>query len=333
MTEVTLRLRPDGLPTGPQDPVPGPPARRPGSVRRTTSIDMRRGEPGEDQHLLGIGRDLETHADGTTEVRDQARVEATVDGTGKIVAIQTDPPVPALMELVGGSVSKGLRQRADLLVPDHVVGATVLHQLLDDFPMASLISHYGASREVTDFTLPPDRADAMTDLCAGWEGGGTMLGTLQGTGIFPIPLGPFAPPLPDPADPWSWHELPEMAPRSIRRCRRLDVSVVDGVVEVDAHYRDSHLGTDGEPEDVLHEYQLAVAVDPDGLVVRSASARARVLPWPECPGALASAGRVAGEPVARLRPLVALRFTGISTCTHLNDTLRSLAGVSALLPR
>jgi hypothetical protein len=158
-----------------------------------------------------------------------------------------------------------------------------------------------------------------------------MLHHLDTTGLFPIPLGPDAPPLTDRDDPWSWHELPELARRSIRRSRRLDVAIVEGLAHVDVHYRDSHLGLGDEVEDVLHEYRLAVTVDPDRLEVRSAQAMARVLPWPECPGALASAERVVGSSVKVLRPLVATRFTGTSTCTHLNDSLRSLAGVQALL--
>jgi hypothetical protein len=120
-----------------------------------------------------------------------------------------------------------------------------------------------------------------------------------------------------------------MALRSIRRARRLDLWEDDGVLQVDVHFRDSHRGLDGV-EDVLHEYTIAVTVDPADLVVLASEAVARVLPWPECPGALASAGRIVGKPVAELRPLVANRFTGTSTCTHLNDSLRSIAGVTAL---
>jgi hypothetical protein len=68
----------------------------------------------------------------------------------------------------------------------------------------------------------------------------------------------------------------------------------------------------------------------DALTVLGADASARVLPWPECPGALVSAGRIVAEPAAALRQLVASDFTGTTTCTHLNEVLRSLAGVSAL---
>ena len=95
------------------------------------------------------------------------------------------------------------------------------------------------------------------------------------------------------------------------------------------HFRDSHLGAD-DPEDVLHEYVLAASVRAGDLVVLASSATARVLPWPECPAALDSAGRVVGQAVDDLRALVASDFTGTSTCTHLNDVLRSLAGVTAL---
>lgn len=169
----------------------------------------------------------------------------------------------------------------------------------------------------------------MTDLCSGWRAGGTMLHTMEETGVFPIPVGPPAPPLVAEDDPLGWHELPPMAPRSIRRCRRLDL--VDGdPYDLQVHFRDSHMEADGVTEDVLHEYVVDATVEPGTLVVLSSEATVRVLPWPECPGAVASAGRVVGEPVAVLRPKVALRFTGTSTCTHLNDVLRSFAGVTAL---
>jgi hypothetical protein len=327
-------VRPDGLPTGPQDPLPETPARRPGSVRRTVSLDQRRGDPGQPQHLECHGRDLLTRLDGTTEVLDDGHLEVEVDPSGTIAAISAEvrgEPVAGLEALVGGSISKGLRQRADELVAGQGRRGTVLHQLLDDLPMAALISTYGSSREHPDFTLPPAAAERLTDLCSGWRAGGTMLGTLERTGLFPIPVGPPAPPLERSDDPQAWHPLPEMARRSIRRVRRLDAAIVEGVAHLDVHYRDTHLGLDEEPEDVLHEYVLSLEVDPGDQVVRSSTAFARVLPWPECPGALASAERVAGERLDRLRPLVTMRFDGTTTCTHLNDALRSVAGAANLL--
>jgi hypothetical protein len=318
------------VPHGPQDPVTTTPGRRPGSARRTTSIDQRRGGPKEPLELEAQGRDLLTRQDGSTVVLAEVTLRASIDGAGTLLAIVSTPPEPALAGLVGFHVSRGFRGRVDAAVPEHRDGATVLHQLLDDVPMASLISGYGSSREQPDFRLPPEAGERLTDLCAGWARGATMLDVLGRTGIFPIPVGPLAPDLSS-DDRLAWHALPPMARRSVRRRRRIDV-LLDDPLQLDVHFRDSHLGLDG-PEDVLHEYVLSATVEAGSLVVRAADATARVLPWPECPGAVASAGRVVGRAVDELRSHVASAFTGTATCTHLNDVLRSLAGVRALTVR
>jgi hypothetical protein len=314
------------LPHGPRDPVTSIPARVPGSVRRTTNIDQHRGDRFE---VLAHGRDLRTATDGTTTVLDEVRLHLDLDVSGTITAIESDPVEPALAELVGLNNQRGFRAAMDEAVPHHREAATVLHQLLDDVPMAALINGYGWTRELgDDFDLPAESSDRLRDRCAGWINDGVMLGALDETGIFPIPLGPDAPDLDHPDDPLAWHDMEPMAPKSVRRRRLLDV--IDGdPLKIDVHFRDSHLAEDAA-EDVLHEYTLQATVDPGALVVLSAEAQARTLPWPECPNALASATRLAGEPVVGLRAKVHADFRGTTTCTHLNDVLRSLAGVAAL---
>jgi Protein of unknown function (DUF2889) len=84
-------------------------------------------------------------------------------------------------------------------------------------------------------------------------------------------------------------------------------------------------------ETIVHEYTVSAAVDSSDGVLAWCAARARVLPWVECPAAAMSAGRLAGVPVAGLRRHVRETFLGTSTCTHLNDTLRSLEDIPALL--
>jgi hypothetical protein len=333
---VSGRLVVEALPTGPHDPVMATPPRRPGSVRRTTTIDQHRGEAGGTERVIARGRDLVTRLDGTTEVVDEAGFDATVRGVGPgapVLSMAAEPPEPALEGLVGSSASKGLRGRIDQLLPEHRAGGRVLHQLLDDLPMAGLISTYGASREQEDFVLPPAAADRLTDLCSGWVGSGTMLGTMRDTGIFPIPRGfPISALAVPEDDPQAWHELPPRPPRSIRRRRRLDLApglTADAPLELDVHFRDSDYDADGQ-EHALHEYSVTATVEPGTLVVLSCDAVARVLPWPECPGSLGSAARVVGDPVSVLRSKVAVKLTGVSTCTHLNDVLRSMAGVIAL---
>jgi hypothetical protein len=55
------------------------------------------------------------------------------------------------------------------------------------------------------------------------------------------------------------------------------------------------------------------------------------LPYPECPGAAASARRLVGAPVDGVRRSVRSTFVGPTTCTHLNDTLRVMEDACALL--
>ena len=95
-------------------------------------------------------------------------------------------------------------------------------------------------------------------------------------------------------------------------------------------YRDSHVDEDGT-ETIVHEYTVSATVDTSDGVLVSCSAAPRVLPWVECPAAALSASRLVGLPVSGLRRHVRDTFLGTSTCTHLNDTLRSLEDIPALL--
>ena len=145
--------------------------------------------------------------------------------------------------------------------------------------------------------------------------------------------GPPAPVLEPPGDPRAWHAMELLWPHGMRRRRRLDVvapTEPGAPYRVDAHFRDSHMAEDGA-EYVLHEYTVSGTVDHDGERGVEVSARARVLPWTECPQAVASAGRVAGMAVGELRSRVRHELVGASTCTHLNDTLRSLDDVAILI--
>ena len=181
------------------------------------------------------------------------------------------------------------------------------------------------------------------DLCAGWASDSSMMDAIRATGVIPTPMGPVAPRLERADDPDGWHAMDPLGPHAMRRRRRLDLSA-DPVASdpgasdpapgathrLDAHFRDSHMDADGE-ETVVHEYGLEGTVDAARGQMMTLAARAHVLPWMECPGALASAGRLVGMPLEGLRSTVRRDFTGTSTCTHLNDMLRSLSDVGALV--
>ena len=170
----------------------------------------------------------------------------------------------------------------------------------------------------------------VPDLSAGWQRGGVMEQTLDDRGRPPAIMGPLALSIEAPADEWGWHPLRPLPDDSMRRRRRIDVwRDDDGASRVDVFFRDSHMAPAGV-ETSVHEYTVTATVDPEAMVVTSCEAVPHVLPWTECPQAAASAGRLAGMPVAQLRPDVRAQFVGPSTCTHLNDVLRGLEDVEWL---
>src|SRR5262249_33710743 len=114
---------------------------------------------------------------------------------------------------------------------------------------------------------------------------------------------------------------------------RLDVvpgTDPDEPVAVEAYFRDSHMGDDGR-ETVIHEYTVEACVDSRTGAILTSSATAHTLPWVECIEAVASGERLAGLALTGLRPFVRGDFVGVTTCTHLNDTMRSIEDVRALL--
>jgi hypothetical protein len=287
--------------------------RRPGSIRRTVTIDtVRPGEILGDAVQIAVGRDLRTHLDGSaTVVRDaRVRTEFAYSDHYRLISIETDPIRDELRSLVGTSVSTGFRAAMLAAVPAEQQGATLLHALLDDLPGAALVSGY-AIGHAGKYPVRKEGAPVLQieGLCAGFQRDGTILAHMTAEGTAPVVTGPPAPTLLDPDDPVAWHALREMGAHDMRRWRRLDVTPG---------------ATPTAP--------VAVEVDPVERTITRSAATAHSLPWVECIEAEASGDRLAGLALEGLRPLVREDFVGVSTCTHLNDTLRSVEDVRALLP-
>jgi hypothetical protein len=333
---------------GPSDPVPATIDRGPGSVRRTSSIDTARPDGFRgDLVMTARARDLRTAPDATPVVIDQVDLSLRVDGSSRqVLSITSSPALPGLDQLVGCVVGPGFRSRVNEACPGEREHGTLLHLLLDDLPGAALVSGYAAQRagaldqprrrpegDVGNTSGLAGMMASQDDLCAGWAHEATLMVTVRSTGEIPVSTGPPAPSLDRDDDPLAWHPMPTLPPHAMRRRRRLDVVGPDGPGDAhrfDAHFRDSHMDGDGA-ERVVHEYSATGAFDVVGGRVLDIGARAHVLPWMECPGAVASAERLSGMPIAELRTRVRREFTGTSTCTHLNDTLRSLGDLEVLV--
>ena len=312
-----------------QAPIPAAPPRPAGSIRRTSHVDMIPGPDGLE--LRGAARDLVTGPDGATTTVDRSALRAVVGATGVVTALDVEPARAETATLVGRPAQSGFRAAVRAALPGEVAAGTPLAVLLDDIPVATLISGY--ARMYDEDRPPPDPAALAVreNVCSGWRADGVMMASVRSGGRISVTLGPE---VPDPtveraSDPDGWHELPDLAPGAMRRRRRLDLWPAGDHLEIRAFFRDTHRARSGR-ESVLHEYDLSATVDADSGRFSRCDAVPRVLPWVECPVAAASSDQLVGRRPAEVQELVGRELRGTRTCTHLNDLLRSLAAVDTL---
>jgi hypothetical protein len=277
------------------------------------------GAPGAPIVLTAAARDVVTAADGTGRVVADATLRTAATSDRVVTGIVAEPSLPGIEALIGVRAVSGWRAAARELVPEGLLSPLGL--LLDEVPIAVLLSFYAGLRAGT--ARAPDGAAAtfMRDVCAGWATGATLMRALDAGERAPLPRLVPAPPSTD-DDPHASEPRPQLAPGCLRRTRRIDVLPGD-VTLVDAHFRDSwHDPVDGEG--VLHEYSLAAELDADCVILRIA-AEPRVLPYGECPRAAQAPPSLVGRHVGAVAQALPTELAGIASCTHLNDLLRAIA--------
>jgi hypothetical protein len=323
------------LTSAPSDPVVAPPVRRPGSVRRTSTVLMSwpdgLGTP--ELYLQGRARDLLTPVHGAPHVLAAADLTAVTGRERDIQTIDADPPVAGLQRLVGVRAGSGLRSAIARELPEEVEGGTPLYLLLDDLGGTTLIAGYTYFRWADVFPEVRRRIEngpqrVMQGTCSGFRPGsialkddGTLSHVRQNTARTAS--------LVDPSDPIGWHELHEHPLIGMRRARRIDVWANEALIEIDAWFRDSVWTPEGH-EEAIHEYQMLGQADRETGTLLSVTAQPRVLPYVECPGAAPNATWMAGTDLRTMRTEVLQRLRATDCCTHLNDGLRSLAEVPVL---
>lgn len=328
-----------GWPEPPGDSVIGTPPRRPGSVRRTATIDMVWPEGfGTPLQLRGRARDLLTPLRGDPIAAAEAGMIVRVGEGRTVTAIEAWPAAPTVERLVGARGGASFRSAIDDALPGEREAATPLYFLLDDIAGASLIAGFAWSRSRPAWAQGRDAGSSASRtephgmrkgrvICSGLRPGGYQeQARAQGnsTPHFLRPAGDLTSP-----DPWAWHEIEAPPEVCMRRRRRVDVWRRGGVLRVDAHFRDSLWDVDGT-ELALHEYTLESSVDRSTRRILDLVATPRVLPFPECPGAAPHAARLVGMPVDSFRTSVQETLRELEACTHLNDMLRCLGEVHAL---
>lgn len=289
--------------------------------------------------LIGRARDIVTPRGGGPPVlRAEDSFEALLKPDRTIVAIEAAPRRTDLARLIGARGGGRLRHALEEFIPEERRGATPLYLILDDISGASLVAQWAWSQweknwlssargGVTLAQLEKMIQD-MEGICTGFAPGSSSLDSARL--VNQTDDGTPAPDLRHPDDPEGWHDFfaVENAP-AMRRARRIDVRL-DEVIVIDAAFQDSAAKPDGTRA-ALHEYTLTATADPSSLRLLSIEATPRVLPFAECPGAVTHITRLLDSGLAELRQTVLDRLPGTLGCTHLNDALRALAEVPALV--
>lgn len=315
------------------DPYGHAPLRRPGSARRTASIDVTwpRGRQ-ENATFRGLARDVYTPTAGGTPVTvafDEMLAEIGTDRT--ILAINASPARMELERLVGISGAGKLRAALDSLVQDGHVGSSPLRLLIDDIPGVIVVSDWAWSRWPQFYWKDEERRrekklGEKEGVCIGFRPGSSALDT---KGEYQNDQTASVLPLVHPEDPQGWHHLPDLHEVSLRRARCIDVWVASDI-EIEARFQDSATTPDGG-RIAVHEYSLRVSVEPTTQVLKAISAKPHILPFPECPAATGNLSLLLGTPVAQLRTTVLQLLRRTLGCTHLNDAIRALADVPELV--
>lgn len=295
-----------------------------GSARRTSHVDMDTPAPMQ-VNISGAARDLITDEKGRARVEGEATVRVSTGPGYKLESAQAEPGQKIIEQLVGRVVGPGFRAALADAMDGSVTTSHPAFLLMDELPVAALISGY-IGLYLNTLGAGGSGSGLKADICAGWISSGTMIQSVKKVGKIPTPMGPPAPELSPADDQLAWHSMPRLQTGAMRRRRLLDVSGS----RVFAMFRDTFIAPDTGVETILHEYSINAEYDFSADRFVSCEATPHVLPWPECPAAAASAKRVVGKSATELREFVRREFSGTSTCTHLNDLLRSLSDVSTL---
>jgi hypothetical protein len=331
------------MPPPPRSTANPAPVRPSGSVRRTSSVDVSWPDGLDGERLfVGAARDLWTPVAGEDGlVLSQGRFEARLTADKTITAIVTEPASAGASALVGARAGGHLRMLLREAMPELASGAHPLYLALDDLSGSALVSAFAPTQWVTP--ARPRREDGRAkaqdervktppvDVCWGLQPGSSGADSMVSPGDI---ANADAGDLRNPRDAMGWHAFFEHAGAGFRRARRIDLTRDEaaGVIRIDSAFQDSATRPDGSRL-AIHEYLLRATADIATLEVLSIAPEARVLPFPECPGAMANVQRLVGRNLAEIREEVLAQLRGPEGCTHLNDALRALADVPKLMDR
>ena len=309
--------------------------RRPGSVRRTTTMDVAWPQgPDRLMSFDGIGRDLFTDLDGVGSVIDHVELHVDVDPAERRVVAVWSSNNDGSRSVVGERLGRGLRDAMDRSMRSELEQGAVVTQLLDDLVGAWVISGVALTTWGVDVAGPPlfavgGERKKMAGVCFGLAPGSSGLAADGGYAERLNSLDVTTLDVPD--DPLAWHAAPFGSDMSVRRARCIDVVSGDEIA-MDFMFQDSS-STPAGGRIGIHEYAVKARADPGSWELTAISAEPGILPYGECPLAAHSVVSLLGTALPDLRAHVLTHLAGVRGCTHLNDAVRALSSAGQLARR
>jgi hypothetical protein len=298
------------------------------SVVRATALDV---VPERPMALAAVvtGHAVDTISGQPAPIR-ELELRAVLDDEARLISLDGSVELPG--DLVGRVVGRGFRASLQPLLDGGPTGR-LLRRLLWDLPIVAQVAGQTALLDHDAARADMQLSRRGTDQCSGWRADGQMMQQIDANaGVLVMPLGPTRDR--SIAEPWLTASAP-LPPMATRRSRVIEIGPLGtgvAALPVRVTFRDSYADPDGVQR-ALHEWVVTTEL-------RRSTGEARFgefatdagrLPWVECPVAGMSATRLNGHAPADIERVVGQDFAGISTCTHLNDTLRTLAELPDLV--
>ena len=272
-------------------PIESVPPRRPGSLRRTSSIQSLWPDGIHGPHIMpGRARDLYTDRDGAPVVLAEDQIRATMTSDRRISTMEGSRGDAMLAQCSGLRPGGELRKFMSVHLPDELARATLLYRLFDEMGggafMAISAWHSWLPGRSDEYTaamgLDSLENRFVEGVCISFQRGSVAMTDdgYSNEAVADHPIGHF----PHSAgDPDAWHPFEASSGPNHWRVRRTDIWMEDGRLHVDAWFQDSTALPDrSEARMIFHEYAITAVVEPETFVLRSIEVTPHVLPYSSC---------------------------------------------------
>ena len=147
-----------------------------------------------------------------------------------LVTIESEPSAPELERLTGRTSQPAFGARSSTRCPKHAAplptcctSCSMISRWRRSCPDTRCTARAGARRRRGELYKP------TVDLCAGWQAGGTLMQVIETDGMPPMTIGPAAPSLERCRRPRRVARAAGPPPRTVRRRRRIDLTVGDAL--------------------------------------------------------------------------------------------------------